>query len=224
MARWFRFYADAMRDPKIAGLTDQQFRLWTELMSVAAENDGHIPPLESLKHVLKRRLDHLSRGLKDLLRAGLMDALEDGYEPHNWAKRQYKSDTSTDRVHKYREKRNVSETPPETETETETEEIEPNGSCASHDAPALKPEHFVEKWNQIADRLSKPKVRSLTPERRTRLKARINGFTLDEFKEVLGNIERSPFLRGDKDWQGCTFDWVTKKANFLKILEGNYNG
>lgn len=21
----------------------------------------------------------------------------------------------------------------------------------------------------------------------------------------------------------CTFDWITKKANFQKILEGNYN-
>lgn len=121
MSRWFRFYADAIRNPKVAKLNDAQFRLWVELLAVASENGGVIPPLEDLKHVLKRRLDHLSRGVKDLLNAGLIDPLEDGYEPHNWKKFQYKSDTSTDRVKKHRAERNVSpavtETPPEAETE-----------------------------------------------------------------------------------------------------------
>lgn len=116
-ARWFRFYADAMRHPKVAKLPDPLFRLWVELLCVAAENDGHIPPEESLKHMLKRRLDHLSRGLKDLIRASLIDPLDDGYAPHGWDKRQYKSDVSTDRVRKHRTKRNVSETPPDTETD-----------------------------------------------------------------------------------------------------------
>lgn len=105
-----------------------------------------------------------------------------------------------------------------------TIELEPKGSCASDDAHALKPEHFVEAWNNLADRLGKPKIRKLTPERRVALKARINGYTVEEFREVLGNIETSPFLRGDRGWTGCTFDWITKKANFQKILEGNYNG
>lgn len=120
-ARWFRFYADTMRHPKVAKLSDPLFRLWVELLCVAAENDGHIPPANDLKHVLKRRLDHLLRGLEDLLRASLIDSLEDGYRPHGWDKRQYKSDVSTDRVRKFREKRNVSETPPDTETDTETD-------------------------------------------------------------------------------------------------------
>lgn len=101
----------------------------------------------------------------------------------------------------------------------------PNGISPPPSAgDKLKPEHFVEKWNALALRLGKPVVRNLTPERRVKLKARIAGYSLDDFREVLGNVERSPFLRGDKDWQGCTFDWITKKANFQKILEGNYNG
>lgn len=125
-ARWFRFYADAMRHPKVARLSDSQFRFWVELLSVAAENDGHIPCVDDLKHVLKRRLDHVLRGLKDLIRAGLIDPLDDGYSPHGWMKRQYKSDVSTDRVKKFREKRNVSETAPDTETDTETDNNPPS--------------------------------------------------------------------------------------------------
>lgn len=124
--RWFRFYASAMRNPKVARLTDKEFRLWVELLGVAAENDGSIPCLDDLKHLLKRRLDHLSTGVERLLSIGLIDALEVGYEPHHWSKFQYKSDVSTGRVHKYRAKRNVSETPPD--TDTDTEKIETNVS------------------------------------------------------------------------------------------------
>lgn len=121
MALWFRFYGSAMRNPKVAKLADNHFRLWVDLLSVAAENDGYIPPLEDLKHLLNRRLDHLSTGIKRLISVGLIDRLEDGYEPHNWTKFQYKSDTSTDRVKRHREKRNVSVTPPDTEPDTEPE-------------------------------------------------------------------------------------------------------
>jgi len=130
MSRWFRFYSDAMRNPKVAALSDQDFRLWVELLAIAAENDGHIPPLETLKFMLKRRLDYLSRGLKGLLKAMLIDPLTDGYEPHNWSKFQYKSDTSTDRVAKHRGKGNVSVTPPETDTDTEEEETKVSPSSA----------------------------------------------------------------------------------------------
>jgi hypothetical protein len=115
MNRWFRFYADAIRNPKVAALSDREFRLWVMLLSAASENEGTLPPATELRHVLSIRLDHLLSGLDRLIKAGLIDALERGYSPHNWGKFQYKSDTSTDRVHKHRAQRNVSETPPEAE-------------------------------------------------------------------------------------------------------------
>ena len=110
--KWFRFYADALRNPKVAALSDREFRLWVSLLSVASENDGKIPPLETLKHVLKTRLDHLSTGVERLLTIGLIDRLEASYTPHNWDKFQYKSDTSTPRVTLHRAK---VETAPDTE-------------------------------------------------------------------------------------------------------------
>lgn len=115
MTKWFRFYSDAMRNPKVAKLSDREFRLWVQVLAVASENEGRIPSAEDLKHVLNARLDHLLTGLKRLISAGLIDQLDVGYEPHNWNKFQYKSDTSTDRVKKHRAERNVSETPPDTE-------------------------------------------------------------------------------------------------------------
>lgn len=88
---------------------------------------------------------------------------------------------------------------------------------------SLKPEHVVEIWNKTAVNLGKPKVRDITPERRQLLKARIAQYSVDDFIEVFGKVERSKFLRGDTGWRGCGFDWVFKKANFQKILEGNYD-
>lgn len=155
-----------------------------------------------------------------------------------WEKRQPKrEDNSAERVREYR-KRNATQPSADVtqrnapDTDTDTDILEPKGSCGSDEPPAasedenqdvLKPEHIVEHFNELAAELGKPQIRKLTPERRTLLKARIAGYSLDEFREVFGNIRRSAFLRGDTGWKGCTFDWIFKKANFQKILEGNYN-
>ena len=139
MSRWFRLYADAMRNPKVARLSDSDFRLWVRLLAIASENDGKLPPLCDLKVLLSVRLDHLSTALKRLLSGGLIDPLEDGYEPHHWGKFQYKSDVSTERVHKHRAKRNVSETPPETDTEAETE-------STGAKAPSPRARRLADDW------------------------------------------------------------------------------
>ena len=81
----------------------------------------------------------------------------------------------------------------------------------------------MHEWNDIAANLGKPKVRDLTPERRKLLKARLAQYKIEDFVTVFDKIERSAFLRGDTGWSGCTFDWVFKKGNFQKILEGNYD-
>lgn len=87
----------------------------------------------------------------------------------------------------------------------------------------IKADEVFREWNLVADKLGRPKVRDLTPERRQLINSRIKQYDTDDFVTVFNNIEMSPFLRGDAGWKGCTFDWVFKKANFQKILEGNYN-
>lgn len=233
--QWFRLYNRIVDNEKLRLLAFED--RWHFIALCALKSSGLLDEPEDEMRTRKiavklgvqvRELDEISRRLSEV---GLVD---ENMNPIAWEKLQFRSDTSTERVQRHRKnkqkqsgntmkrKRNVSVTPPETETETETEELEPNGSCASRDA--LKPEHVVETWNALASRLGKPQVRSLTPERRQNLRARIAGYSLDEFREVIANIERSAFLRGDTGWRGCTFDWFTKKANFQKILEGNYDG
>jgi hypothetical protein len=145
MSRWFRFYADATRNPKVLRLSDFEFRLWVRLLSIASENDGHIPPVDDLKLLLNMRLDNLLRGLNALVTAALVDAKDGvtgGYEPHNWDKFQYKSDTSNERVAKFRAKGNVTVTPPDTDTETEQKE----DTSYEVSARAKKPDTFPDFW------------------------------------------------------------------------------
>jgi hypothetical protein len=225
MSRWFRFYAGALRNPKVLRLSDKDFRLWVRLLAVASENDGHIPDGDDLRLVLNMRLDHLSSGVDRLISGGLIDAIDDGYEPHGWAKFQYKSDTSTERVHKHREKRNVSETPPETEAEAEIKVRSSKDDSPSSDEPSLKPEHVFEGYQALAGELGLSVPRDFTPERRQLVRGRITQYSMDDFQAVFAKCRGSPFLRGDaRDGRTpLTFDWLMKKANFQKALEGNYD-
>lgn len=224
MSRWFRFHADAMRNPKVGRLSDKEFRLWVELLCVAADNDGLIPCLDDLKHVLKRRLDHLSTGVDRLISVGLIECLEDGYAPHDWNKSQYKSDVSTDRVKKHREKRNVSETPPDTDTDTETETYkEPKGSSASEDAP-LTASELLNDWNELAGELGLPKAEAMSKARKAAFLARCREFPgLEPWRRAFASIRGSPFLRGqnDKGWK-ADIDFLLQAKSFTKLIEGSY--
>ncbi|KRA84224.1 hypothetical protein [Altererythrobacter sp. Root672] len=107
---WLRFYHSAIRHPKVVQLSDRDFRMWIQLLAIAGENDGHIPPIDILKGVLSGRIDAHLASIYRLTKRGLIDELESGWRPHNWEKHQYKSDCSTDRSRKHRAQRNGSAT------------------------------------------------------------------------------------------------------------------
>lgn len=68
-----------------------------------------------------------------------------------------------------------------------------------------------------------PSVRSLSEARKKAIKARLNTYSLDDFKIVFENAEASAFLKGsnDRNWS-ANFDWLISDKNFVKVLEGNY--
>ncbi len=72
--------------------------------------------------------------------------------------------------------------------------------------------------------VSYPKLRKLSTARQKRINARINNFTLDDFRLLFEKAEASDFLKGknDRGWS-ANFDWMTNENNMLKVLEGNYD-
>jgi hypothetical protein len=122
MSRWFRLDDDVINDPKILLLPEAMRWIWIAFLCVASKNDGALPAIEIIALSLRVKASKATEYLNKLIHAGLIDQTETGYAPHNWNARQFKSDVSTTRVKRFREReRNVSETPPHTETHTQTE-------------------------------------------------------------------------------------------------------
>lgn len=125
MSRWFRMYDEILDDPKVQRLDGADFKLWVNLLCLASRNNGRFGNVSETAFSLRMDESGALAVIERLLSAGLIDKVAGGgdgwhYAPHSWGKRQYKSDTSSDRVKRYRERsKSVSETPPETDTETD---------------------------------------------------------------------------------------------------------
>jgi hypothetical protein len=88
---------------------------------------------------------------------------------------------------------------------------------------ALKPEHVVEVWNDLATKHGLAPVKKITPERRKKLTSFIRRHTIDDITEAIAAIPRSPFLLGQngRGWQ-ASFDWFLEPRNLTKLSEGTY--
>jgi hypothetical protein len=108
MSRWFRVYIELIDDPKFIKLGPELRSGLLMMWCVAAANDGRLPPIEDL--AIKFRMPEARAGklIDDLRRHGFVDDDETESAPHNWAGRQYKSDTdetAAERARRYRERK-----------------------------------------------------------------------------------------------------------------------
>ena len=85
---------------------------------------------------------------------------------------------------------------------------------------------FVDCYNEICKKNSKlSTVRVITDKRKTQVLKILNKYGKVGINEVLEKVSNSDFLLGKTggNWV-ITFDWMFKEPNFVKILEGNYDG
>jgi hypothetical protein len=101
---WFRLYAEFAFDPEIQSLAFEDQRHFVMVLCLKCSgilDKDHA--VEQRQKVVSRALGLYAGGLEEakrrLIEAGLID---DDWQPCNWKKRQYLSDTSTDRVRKHR--------------------------------------------------------------------------------------------------------------------------
>lgn len=81
---------------------------------------------------------------------------------------------------------------------------------------------IVAAFNSIC--VSFPSVKALSDARKKAIKARLNTYSLDDFKTLFEKAEASSFLKGknNSNWS-ATFDWLIKDSNMAKVLDGNYD-
>lgn len=83
----------------------------------------------------------------------------------------------------------------------------------------------ISKWNEICVDYPKVIKADSGSTRYKTIKARLDEYGLDKITEVFTKVQASSFLKGEgnRGWQ-ASFDWVMKPSNFMKVLEGNYDG
>lgn len=83
-------------------------------------------------------------------------------------------------------------------------------------------DEIIAQFNSIC--LSLPKVSKLTETRKKAIKARLKDYSVEDLIALFERAEASDFLSGrSKQWTGCSFDWLLKPGNLIKVLEGNYD-
>lgn len=232
---WFRMYSEFAHDPKVQTMPVAMQRHLVMLFCLRCEGK----PLrkyadEEIAYFLQVTALELPQIKSILVKKGF---ILDSWELVNWEKRQYLSDSSTERVRQYRERQKQIETLPqhgETENVTapETEQIqkqiqkEPELTLLSPTAPAeptVRPEEFANIWNRLRGKL--PKVERFTESRKKKVKTRMNeGLTLERFTEAVENCRAKPFLTGDNErgWV-ATFDWLMENdKNIEKAINNPY--
>jgi hypothetical protein len=243
VSRWYRAYEGTVTDGKlteaalVAGVSRSvSIAAWHCLLESAAVRNncgGYETSARRIASILCEPLERIEALVAAYEEIGLVG--EGAVKA--WRKRQFQSDDSKERVAKHRAKkrqetadtgkRNAHETPgngdvtpPDAESE---EEESPNGDSPSDDGPNLVPEHVFEGYQELADSIGLAVPRDFTPERRQLVRGRITQYPLTDFQAAFAKCRDSPFLRGDRGRTPLTFDWLMKKGNFQKVLEGNYD-
>jgi hypothetical protein len=241
MSRWYRAYEGTVTDAKLAEAAmvagcsrSVSIAAWHCLLeSAACKNNcgGYETTARRVAIILCEPADGITALFAAFDEIGL--TVEGAIS--SWKKRQHESDSSTKRTRKWREKKaqetaecdggdgdETSRDGPE--TEEEEEDLSSDEDSSSGDEPTLKPEHVFEFYQSMARDIGRPVPRDFTPERRQLVRGRISQYALSDFQTVFAKCRDSPFLRGDRGRTPLTFDWLMKKANFQKVLEGNYDG
>lgn len=106
--KWFRFYSEALDDPKVQRLSPALFKHWINLLCIVSENEprGYLPDnVEDVAFKLRVKPSRAKRILSQLVDAGLFETQDGRYFSHNWTLRQRESDDSAPRVRRYRERK-----------------------------------------------------------------------------------------------------------------------
>lgn len=159
MSRWFRFYDEALDDPKVQRLAPHLFKTWINLLCLASKEDGTMPSNDDIAFRLRISVQDAAQQIDDLTLAGLIDIRPDGKrEPHGWSARQYASDSSAERTRKYRKR--LKEKPrdvtcdvtvtlqKQNRTDSEKESAVQSRACAPA-APPL-PDRFMDRMIEAA--------------------------------------------------------------------------
>jgi len=245
---WFRFYSETLRDRKIehlARVTGQPKTLllgvWVTLLSLA--NDSPIPGALLLTEDIPLAVNDLSMelGMDADTTGGIIDALiglrmlmlEAGvYCITNWEKRQFKSDSSQERVRAYRERKAQSQagdgndtvtlhvTPPSVSVSDSVSESsgvvraveKPNGQAYTN---------ILARWAALFPNRPHPTENNKALREKATRRLKDDDF-LQNWDAALVRMTRADPWVFEKAW--FTLNWfLANDENWRKCYDGNYD-
>ena len=210
---WLRLYTDILDDEKIAQLSDNQYRIFTFLMLMASENDLGGVVTQSHKAIawrLRMPVNRIKSAIEKLEALNIISNENNTITFLNWHKRQYKSDNSTERVKRFRNKKETF-TPT---LENRTEQIQNRTDTDTETLPRAKP-------------IKNKKLKTSIPEDFS-ISDRVKKWAEDKKHSCLEEHLESFILKSKaKDYQYVDWDDAFMNAirdNWAKIGNGNGNG
>src|SRR6516165_9906592 len=84
MQPWFRFYDDAVTDPKVQLLPENLFKFWINTLCLANKNNGELPSFPHIAYALHMAEEVVKDACFALLQSGLLDRFDGNVlRPHN---------------------------------------------------------------------------------------------------------------------------------------------
>ena len=245
--KWIKITTDIFDDEKILLIeampsADSIIVIWFKLLALAGKqnNDGVFMMShriaytdEMLATIFRRDLNTVRLALNAFESLGMIEIINDVITIPNWNKHQtldsYEKKKERDRLYQAERRakqRLLAEKSSDTSSdiaisEEDKEREEDEELDIDKESKRTDFQSVVDLFHSIC--VSFPKVRSLSDARKKAIKARLNTYTMDDFKTVFENAEASSFLKGsnDRNWS-ANFDWLIADKNMAKVLEGNY--
>lgn len=246
--KWIKITTDIFDDEKIYLIeqmpdADSLIVIWFKLLCLAGKqnNSGvfllnnRIPYTEKmLATIFRRKESTVQLALQTFEQLGMVELVDGVITIPNWSKHQ-----SLDKLEKQKaymreymknrreEQRLIAESKTNCKTNSKTNVSTPDKIREEKELDIDKREEtpyqaVVELYHEIC--VSFPRIKSLSDARRKAIKARLNTYTLEQFREMFDKAEASDFLKGrnNRNWS-ATFDWMMNGNNFAKIIDGNYD-
>jgi len=180
---WFRFYTEALTDPKLRRLSVEERWLWVAVLGAARQSP--VPGWLMLTEALPLSNDDLAelagmtpakveRGLAKMLdlQIVILDVDTGAYRVKAWADRQFESDDTTSRTRRHRRnsnqptmERSIVDEGTSSESETETENRSSSSSSSTTRPTAEGPEEEDGFANEVWDRIARGRLqRSSRPK------------------------------------------------------------
>lgn len=248
--KWIKIVTNIFDDEKIILIeslpeSDSIIVIWFKLLCMAGKqnNSGvfmlndRVPYTdEMLSTIFRRPLNTVRLALKTFEQYGMVEIIDGTLTIPNWEKHQNldalekQKAKNRERVAAYRARQKLIAAGDEcnyysNDTVTNSNAIEED---IEEDKNKKEKERRID-YQLIADMynetcVSLPRLTVLSDKRKKAIKARLNTYTLEQFRAVFQKSEASAFLKGanSRNWS-ANFDWLMQDANFAKVLDGNYD-